>query len=43
MRNFEDEDPMNGRLSGEIIVRNIVIGFVVITYFYLFLITLFNI
>jgi hypothetical protein len=43
MRNFEDEDPMNERLSGKVIVRNIVIAFIVVTYFYLFLITLFNI
>ncbi|WP_262511767.1 hypothetical protein [Pseudochryseolinea flava] len=43
MQKFEDEDPMNERLSGKIILRNMVIAFVVVTYFYLFLITMFDI
>jgi hypothetical protein len=43
MRKFEDEDPMNERLSGKVILRNIAIFFIIITYFYLFLVTLFNI
>jgi hypothetical protein len=43
MQNFEDDDPMNERLNSKVILRNIVIFFVIVTYFYLFMVTLFDI
>ena len=43
MPKLDEQDLMEERLSGKVILRNIAIAFVIVVYCYLFLVTLFDI
>ena len=43
MAQWEEDDPLKERFSQKIILRNIVIAFIIGVYFFIFLITLFDI